>query len=69
MGNQKQDLDWTGVKPDDSPIEPLTAETFVSRLNRLSVQVNALRRLQDAFNNRGDRDGGQLPRDSSEATK
>jgi len=32
----RQSPDWTGVAPPSEPIAPLTAETFVARLNALS---------------------------------
>lgn len=42
-------VDWTGVAPSNEPIEPLTPETFVARLNALSAAVNSLARLERAF--------------------
>ena len=42
-------IDWTGVQPDDSPIEPLNARTFVLRLRRLEEWVSDLRRLRQAM--------------------
>lgn len=46
---ENREIDWTGVKPLDIAIEPLTSQTFVERLNRLSAQANALRALRKAF--------------------
>ncbi|MGH2668361.1 MAG: hypothetical protein ACRDH5_04440 [bacterium] len=31
------EVDWTGIAPPTEPIAPLTAETFVARLNSLSA--------------------------------
>lgn len=42
-------VDWTGVAPSNDPIAPLTAETFVARLNVLSAEVNSLARIERAF--------------------
>lgn len=36
MDMRPEDIDWTGLAPDNSPIAPLTAETFVARLERLT---------------------------------
>lgn len=36
MELRPEDIDWTGFAPDNSPIAPLTPETFVARLNRLT---------------------------------
>ena len=41
-------VDWTGVRPDDSPIEPLNSRTFVERLQRLSERARDLRLLRKA---------------------
>jgi hypothetical protein len=45
----QRSIDWTGVAPPVEPIEPLTPETFVARLNALSAEVNSLARLERAF--------------------
>lgn len=42
-------IDWTGVQPDDSPIEPLDGRTFLLRLRRLEEHVHALRLLRRAL--------------------
>ena len=42
-------IDWTGVQPDDSPIEPLDGRTFLLRLNRLEQHVHELRLLRRAL--------------------
>jgi hypothetical protein len=39
-------IDWTGVQPDDSPIEPLDGRTFLLRLRRLEGHVHDLRLLR-----------------------
>ncbi len=41
-------IDWTGVEPDDSPIEPLDGRTFVLRLRRLDEHVRDLTILRRA---------------------
>jgi len=46
---QEPEIDWTGVAPDNAPIEPLTAETFVARLASLTEAVAALDQLRRAF--------------------
>ena len=45
-------IDWTGVRPDDSPIEPLDGRTFVLRLRRLEEHVHDLTRLRRALKER-----------------
>ena len=42
-------IDWTGVQPDDSPIEPLDGRTFLLRLRRLEQHVHDLRLLRRAL--------------------
>ena len=42
-------IDWTGVQPDDSPIEPLNGRTFLLRLRRLEEHVHDLRLLRRAL--------------------
>jgi hypothetical protein len=46
---QEPEVDWTGVAPDTAPIEPLSAETFVTRLKSLTEAVAALDELKRAF--------------------
>ena len=41
-------IDWTGVQPDESPIEPLDGRTFVLRLRRLDECVRDLTILRRA---------------------
>ena len=41
-------IDWTGVQPDDSPIEPLDGRTFLLRLQRLEECVRDLTILRRA---------------------
>ena len=41
-------VDWTGVRPDDSPIEPLNSRNFVERLQRLEERARDLRLLRRA---------------------
>ena len=42
-------IDWTGVQPDDSPIEPLDGRTFLLRLRRLEEYVHDLTLLRRAL--------------------
>ena len=42
-------VDWTGVGPDRSPIEPLNDHTFAVRLRRLSERAQSLTILRGAF--------------------
>ena len=42
-------IDWTGVQPDDSPIEPLDGRTFLLRLRRLEEHVHDLTLLRRAL--------------------
>lgn len=42
-------IDWTGIGPDESPIEPLDARTFLLRLQRLDERVRDLRLLRRAL--------------------
>ena len=41
-------VDWTGVRPDDSPIAPLDGRSFVARLRLLSARVRDLTLLRRA---------------------
>ena len=41
-------VDWTGVRPDGSPIEPLNSRNFVERLQRLEERIRDLRLLRKA---------------------
>ena len=41
-------VDWTGVRPDDSPIAPLDSRSFVVRLRRLSERARDLTLLRRA---------------------
>ncbi len=44
----KRRIDWTGVQPDDSPIEPLDGRTFLLRLRRLEECARDLTLLRRA---------------------
>ena len=55
-------VDWTGVQPDRSPIQPLDAKTFSGRLRLLSERAASLTRLRTAFTDQPP-NGQQLPRD------
>ncbi len=48
-GRQEPEVEWTGVAPDTAPVEPLTAETFIARLESLTEEVAVLDRLKRAF--------------------
>ncbi len=48
MEADKRSIDWTGVQPDDSPIEPLDGRTFLLRLRRLEEHARDLKRLRRA---------------------
>ena len=47
--HDNRSIDWTGVEPDDSPIEPPDGRTFLLRLRRLEEHVHALRLLRRAL--------------------
>jgi hypothetical protein len=42
------DIDWTGVEPDQSPVRPLDAHTFATRLRLLTDRVESLTILRKA---------------------
>ncbi len=42
-------IDWTGVQPDRSPIEPLDDNSFSIRLRRLTERAESLTILRNAF--------------------
>lgn len=44
-------VDWTGVAPSDAPIEALTEEVFIRRLNLLSQRARDILILRAAVNN------------------
>jgi hypothetical protein len=43
------EVDWTGVRPDESPIAPLDAHSFTARLRLLSERASSLTVLRNAF--------------------
>lgn len=43
------DVDWSGVGKETQRVLPLTAETFVQRLNLLSARVRDIRKLRSAM--------------------
>lgn len=53
-------IDWTGVEPDQSPVQPLDANTFAARLRLLSERAESLTTLRRAFTEQHPR-GQQLP--------
>jgi hypothetical protein len=62
------EIDWTGVQPDQSPIAPLDADTFVERLRFLSERANSLLILRNALSQQ-QHHGDQLPRNSQPASR
>ena len=46
------DIDWTGVQPDQSPIEPLDERTFIIRLRLLSERATSMTILRNALEQR-----------------
>ncbi len=42
-------VDWSGVQPDESPIDPLDGRTFSVRLRLLSERAQSLTLLRKAF--------------------
>lgn len=42
-------IDWTGVQPDDSPIEPLNSRNFLERLERLQARARDITRLREGM--------------------
>jgi len=62
------DIDWTGVKSDESPVAPLDANTFVLRLRLLGERANDLTILRAAFVEQNTR-GEQLSRPSESALR
>jgi hypothetical protein len=60
------EIDWTGVQPDQSPIEPLDDNSAAVRLRLLSERAKSLTVLRNAFVQQQS-NGEQLSR-SSEPT-
>ena len=46
---ENHDVDWTGVRPDDSPIGPLNSQSFRMRLRMLSARARDLTLLRRAW--------------------
>ena len=46
---ENRTADWTGVRPDDSPIEPLDSHSFLVRLRMLSERARDLTLLRSAW--------------------
>jgi hypothetical protein len=68
MGHQPDWIDWSGVAPDQSPIERLNARTFAARLRLLGERAEALTVLRQAMSEQRSR-GEPLPRDSEPAPR
>ena len=64
----REQVDWTGVQPDHTPIPPLDNQTFAGRLRLLSERAESLTRLRTAFTDQA-RNGQQLPRDSEPTSR
>jgi hypothetical protein len=60
------DIDWTGVEPERSPIAPLDARSFVARLRLLSERASSMRTLREAF---ARQHGPELSRDPGTAPR
>ena len=61
-------VDWTGVRPDDSPIEPLNSRTFVERLQRLEERIRDLTLLRRARREQHTHEE-RIPRDPERASR
>ena len=67
---ENRTADWTGVRPDDSPIEPLNSRSFLVRLRMLSERARDLTLLrrarteQQSHDKRLSRDPERTPRPS-----
>lgn len=59
-------VDWTGVAPSDAPIEALTEEVFIRRLNLLSQRARDILILRAAVNNQT---GAGRPQDLFDVTE
>ncbi len=62
------EIDWSGVKPDQSPIPPLDAVTFVNRLRLLEDRAAGVTMLRKAFHEQHSNDD-QISRDSEPAAR
>ena len=49
MHSADPNVDWSGVRPDSSPIGPLDPDSFVSRLRLPSERARSLTLLREAF--------------------
>ena len=56
-------IDWTGVQPDDSPIEPLNSRNFLERLQRLEARARDIALLRQGMTEQN-RHEERLHRDS-----
>ena len=68
MQSGHSDIDWTGVRPDESPIEPLDARSFAVRLRLLSERARSLTILRNTFTEQRS-DGERLPRNFEPASR
>jgi hypothetical protein len=60
-------IDWTGVLPDASPIEPLDDHTFAVRLRLLTERSESFARLRGAFIEQ--HPNGGFPQDSRTSSR
>jgi len=68
MQSQNELIDWTGVQPDRSPMEPLNEKLFSLRLRRLGERAESLTILRRAFTQQ-QANGQQLSRNSEPASR
>jgi hypothetical protein len=61
-------VDWTGVLPDLSALEPLDSRSFSVRLRRLSERARSLTLLRKAFTEQQSY-GERFPRDSESTSR
>ena len=52
----ERETDWSGVKPDQAPIPPLDAVTFLQRLQLLSDRASGVTKLRNAFHEQNSND-------------
>jgi hypothetical protein len=66
--SKQPSIDWTGVKPDSSPIPALNETTFIERLKRLSERATSIALLRSAFNQQN-LHGDQLSSDPKQSPR
>ena len=63
---ENRSVDWTGVHPDDSPVEPLDGRSFLARLRMLGERARDLTLLRSAWTEQRSHEK-RLPRDTERA--